>query len=75
MYTLPLTCTQLGIIIGTILFFTGMFLLVTQDWEPWNWYIVLGLILVLAPVFIGSILGSEQLYIYLANNVKCKCDK
>jgi len=43
MYTLPVTCKDLGILAGAVAFIMGIVLLVTQDWSPWNWWIIVGL--------------------------------
>ncbi len=75
MITLPVTCTQLGIILGAIAFSIGMTILVTQPWHPWNNWIVVGIAFVVPPAFIGSILGGEKIYGYLEKRIKCRCDK
>ena len=75
MYTLPVTCKDLGILAGAVSFIMGIVLLVTQSWQPWNWWIIVGLVLVVPPVFFGGILGIEVIYNYLSKRIKCKCEK
>ncbi len=75
MITLPVTCKQLGIILGFISFALGLFIMVTQPWHPWNNWIVVGMALTVPPAFIGSILGGEQIHGYLEKRIKCKCEK
>lgn len=75
MYTLPVTCTQLGIIAGIISFIIGIIILVTQPWHPWNNWIIVGMAFAIPPAFLGGILGAEQIYQYLSKRIKCRCDK
>jgi len=70
MHTLPLTCNQILVITLSVLFITGMSILLTQSWYPFNFVIVIGLAFIALPAFAVFLLLCS----WVVENVRCKCE-